>query len=73
MPVVTVPMPPEILYTLVTLAGSRSLSGTFFWVIITAAVADFTPIAVVPAELIALKAYSGLAAPAGGWGEVPTW
>ena len=41
-----------------TLAGSRSLSGTFFWVIITAAVLDLTPTAVTPAELIALKAYS---------------
>ena len=54
----TQPIPGEILYTEVTLAGSRSLSGTFFWLIITAADLDLTPIVVIPEELIALNAYS---------------
>jgi hypothetical protein len=58
MPVMTHPIPRVILYTLVTLEGSRSLSGTFFWLMITDAVFDLTPTVVIPVELIALNAYS---------------
>ena len=58
MPAMTQPIPRAILYTLVTLEGSRSLSGTFFWPMMTAADFDLTPIVVIPDELIALKAYS---------------
>jgi hypothetical protein len=42
----------------VTVEGSRSLSGTFFWEIITAACLDLRPRVVTPDELMALKAYS---------------
>jgi hypothetical protein len=57
---------------LVTLDGSRSLSGTFFWLIITAAAFDLTPIVVIPVELMALKAYS-VVRKVGCKGLLPTW
>lgn len=58
-PVMTAPMPSVSLNICVTLAGSRSLSGTFFWVIITAESTPRTPIEVVAPWLMALNAYSG--------------
>jgi hypothetical protein len=58
MPVRTAPMLRLIVYTFVMLAGSSSLSGTFFCVIITAADFDLRPIVVRPDALMALKAYS---------------
>ena len=57
-PVMTAPMPSVNLNMWVTLAGSKSLSGTFLWVMMTAESVPLTPIEVVAPWFTALKAYS---------------